>query len=69
MKKRLTLDLSKTAPYLKEQEVCYMEDMVKSAHEKLHNKTGAGNDFLGWIDLPVNYDKNEFQRIKAAAEK
>ena len=69
MKKRLTLDLSKTTPYLKEQEVCYMEDMVKSAHEKLHNKTGAGNDFLGWIDLPVNYDKNEFQRIKAAAEK
>jgi len=35
----------------------------------LHNKTGAGNDFLGWVDLPLNYDKEEFSRIKAAAEK
>jgi glucose-6-phosphate isomerase len=35
----------------------------------LHEKTGAGNDFLGWIDLPVNYDKEEFSRIKKAAEK
>ncbi len=35
----------------------------------LHNKTGAGNDFLGWLDLPLNYDKEEFARIKAAAQK
>ena len=35
----------------------------------LHNKTGAGNDFLGWVDLPLNYDKEEFARIKAAAQK
>jgi len=35
----------------------------------LHNKTGAGNDFVGWVDLPVNYDREEFARIKAAAEK
>ena len=35
----------------------------------LHDKTGAGNDFLGWIDLPLNYDKSEFARIKKAAEK
>ena len=33
------------------------------------NKSGAGNDFLGWIDLPVDYDKDEFARIKAAAKK
>lgn len=42
---------------------------MKCAHDKLHNGTGAGNDFLGWIDLPVNYDKDEFERIKKSAEK
>lgn len=69
MKKGLTFDLSKTAPILNEHEISYMAEAVKVAHEKLHNKTGAGNDFLGWIDLPVDYDKNEFERIKKAAEK
>ena len=69
MKKGLTFDLSKTAPILNEHEISYMTEAVKVAHEKLHNKTGAGNDFLGWIDLPVNYDKDEFERIKKAAEK
>ena len=69
MSKAISLDLSKVAPYLVEDEITYMEDMVKSAHDKLHNGTGAGNDFLGWIDLPVNYDKDEFRRIKKAAEK
>ncbi|WP_294392533.1 glucose-6-phosphate isomerase [uncultured Clostridium sp.] len=69
MSKGISLDLSKVAPYLAASEIDYMEDMVKSAHDKLHNGTGAGNDFLGWIDLPVNYDKDEFARIKKAAEK
>ena len=69
MSKGISLDLSKVAPYLAMTEIDYMEDMVKSAHDKLHNGTGAGNDFLGWIDLPVNYDKDEFARIKKAAEK
>jgi glucose-6-phosphate isomerase len=69
MSKGISLDLSKVAPYLAVTEIDYMEDMVKSAHDKLHNGTGAGNDFLGWIDLPVNYDKDEFARIKKAAEK
>jgi len=69
MKKGLTFDLSKTAPILNEHEISYMAEAVKAAHEKLHNKTGAGNDFLGWVDLPVNYDKDEFKRIKKAAEK
>ena len=67
--KKITLDLSKTAPFLNEHEVGYLEEAVQVAHNKLHNKTGAGNDFLGWIDLPVNYDKDEFERIKKAAEK
>jgi len=69
MNKGISLDLSKVAPYLSMTEIDYMEDMVKSAHDKLHNGTGAGNDFLGWIDLPVNYDKDEFARIKKSAEK
>ena len=42
---------------------------VELVSEKLHNKTGAGNDFLGWLDLPVNYDKEEFAKIKKASEK
>lgn len=70
MNKGLRLDLSKVEPYVKlEQELTNMEAMVKSAHDTLINGTGAGNDFLGWLDLPVNYDKNEFERIKNAAEK
>ena len=67
--KKITLDLSKTAPFLNEHELDYLEEMVKVSHDKLHNKTGAGSDFLGWVDLPVNYDKDEFERIKKAAEK
>ena len=69
MNKAISLDLSKVTPYLATSEIDYMEDMVKCAHNTLHNGTGAGNDFLGWIDLPVNYDKEEFARIKKAAEK
>lgn len=69
MNKSISLDLSKVAPYLKENEITYMEEMVKTAHEKLHNGTGAGSDFLGWVDLPVNYDKEEFARIKNSAAK
>ena len=42
---------------------------VESCHEMLHNKTGEGADFTGWVDLPVNYDKEEFERIKVAADK
>ena len=42
---------------------------IKTAHEQLVNKTGLGNDFLGWINLPFDYDKEEFDRIKKAAEK
>ncbi|MDD5793525.1 MAG: glucose-6-phosphate isomerase [Clostridiales bacterium] len=69
MVKKLSLDLSKTTAFLNDYEIEYMEEAVKAAHDKLHNKSGAGNDFLGWIDLPVNYDKDEFERIKKAAEK
>lgn len=46
-----------------------LKPMVAAAHKILHEKSGAGNDFLGWLDLPVEYDKEEFQRVKEAAEK
>ena len=42
---------------------------VKAAHKALHEGTGLGNDFIGWLNLPTDYDKEEFARIKAAAEK
>ena len=68
-KKSLTLDLSKAMPYLQEHEITNLQPFVNEAHKMLHEGTGAGNDFLGWVDLPVNYDKEEFDRIKKAAEK
>ncbi len=52
-----------------EHEVKAMEQIALQAKEVLVERSGAGNDFLGWIDLPVDYDKEEFARIKAAAEK
>ena len=66
---KVTFDYSKAAPFINENEVKYMEKLVADAKETLVSKTGAGNDFLGWIDLPVDYDKEEFERIKAAAKK
>ena len=64
---KITLDYSKTG--LQTHELDCLEKQVSLAHEMLHEKTGAGNDFLGWIDLPVDYDHEEFDRIKKAEEK
>ncbi|MBR6407986.1 MAG: glucose-6-phosphate isomerase [Clostridia bacterium] len=55
--------------FVSEHELAAMQAQVKTAHDMLHSGTGLGNDFIGWVDLPVNYDKEEFARIKAAAEK
>ena len=65
----ISLDYKKALPFFDEAQLENMKAEVKSAHDMLHNKTGAGNDFLGWVDLPENYDKEEFDRIKKAAEK
>ncbi|MBQ4524163.1 MAG: glucose-6-phosphate isomerase [Lachnospiraceae bacterium] len=51
------------------EEIQMMKTQVEAAKDVLLAKTGAGNDFLGWIDLPVDYDKEEFDRIKKAAAK
>lgn len=58
-----------TRDFIDEKEVSALAPMVKTAHKMLHEKTGLGNDFLGWLTLPTDYDKEEFARIKAAAEK
>jgi glucose-6-phosphate isomerase len=65
----IRFDYSKALSFFGEHELTYLQDAVKVAHHSLHEKTGAGNDFLGWIDLPVDYDKEEFARIQKAAEK
>ena len=69
MSKQVTFDYSKTASFVSGEEIGYMKKLALDAKEVLVSKTGAGNDFLGWIDLPVDYDKEEFARIKAAAKK
>ena len=66
---RVTFDYSKAEKFIGEHEVKAMEQIALQAKEVLVERSGAGNDFLGWIDLPVDYDKEEFARIKAAAEK
>lgn len=65
----IRFDYKKALSFVGQHEIDYMADYVAAAHDMLHNGTGAGNDFLGWVDLPVNYDKEEFARIKKAAEK
>jgi glucose-6-phosphate isomerase len=69
MTDKLTFDYSKALGFIAQHEVDYLAEPVRLAHEQLHNKTGAGNDYLGWIDLPTQYDKEEFARIKKAADK
>lgn len=64
---KITIDYSKTG--VMPHEVAYFKEQIAVAHKMLHEKSGAGNDFLGWIDLPVDYDKDEFVRIQKAAEK
>lgn len=69
MSDKVTFDYSKAASFLGTDEVPAMKELVMAAKEKLVAKNGLGNDFLGWIDLPVAYDREEFGRIKKAAEK
>ena len=69
MSNKVTFDYSKAGSFISEEEIGYMKKLTLDAKETLVSKSGAGNDFLGWIDLPVDYDKEEFARIKAAAKK
>ena len=55
--------------FVKPEEFDHVKKEVELCHDILHQKSGAGNDFLGWLNLPFDYDKEEFARIKKAAEK
>ncbi|MBQ7129226.1 MAG: glucose-6-phosphate isomerase [Clostridia bacterium] len=57
------------APFISDDEYSAISSQVTAAHNLLNSKQGPGNDFLGWVDLPVDYDNEEFARIKFAAEK
>lgn len=65
----LKVDLKKLDGFIRSHEIEYLDPLVKAAHTLLREKNGPGNDFLGWVDLPENYDKEEFDRVKKAAEK
>ncbi|MDX5476397.1 MAG: glucose-6-phosphate isomerase [Bacillaceae bacterium] len=65
----IRFDYTKALSFFGEHELTYLQDAVKVAHHSLHEKTGAGNDYLGWVELPTDYDKEEFSRIVASAEK
>lgn len=69
MANKVSFDLSVAKKFVSGQEIDMIKSSVEAANHQLVNKTGAGNDFLGWVDLPVNYDKEEFARIKKAADK
>lgn len=66
---KVTFDYAKANTFIGEHEVDSMKALAEEAKKLLLSREGAGNDFLGWIDLPVDYDKEEFARIQAAAEK
>lgn len=67
--KKISFDYSNALSFISEDEITILSPFIKSAHEMLHKKTGPGNDFTGWVDLPKAYDRAELARIKAAAER
>lgn len=69
MSSKVSFDYSKGLNFFGEHEIEGIAHQINAAHDLLHNKSGAGNDYTGWIELPVNYDKQEFDRIKKAAER
>lgn len=66
---KLSLDDSKIVSFVNQNELSNWANKVTDAHQKIHQKTGAGNDFLGWVELPQNFDKEEFLKIKSTAQK
>ena len=69
MAESISFDYSNAMFMVTEEEIAAMKDRVLEAKKTLVEKTGEGNDFLGWLDLPINYDREEFSRIKACAKK
>ncbi len=69
MPQNVRFNYQRALKFFSTEELNNLKEQIKTVHSVLHNKSGAGNDFLGWVDLPVDYDKDEFSRIKKAAEK
>ncbi|WP_019907848.1 glucose-6-phosphate isomerase [Thermoanaerobacter indiensis] len=69
MKRLIGFDYSKALQFVSQKEIEYMERHAKLSLDMVLNKNAQGNDFLGWVSLPKDYDKSEFERIKKAAEK
>jgi len=69
MAKFLSLDYSNASDFIGVHELDYSVPVVRFLHDAIHSGEGAGSDFLGWVDLPMNYDKAEFARIEKAAAK
>lgn len=65
----VTLNAKYLEPFVNHEELEAIFPQVQAAHRTIHEKSGPGNDFLGWLDLPVNYDREEFTRIQKAAQK
>lgn len=66
---KITFDYTNSTNFIKEEQITDFQEKVSQCHNMIHNKTGAGSEFLGWVDLPNNYDEEEFKRIQIAAEK
>lgn len=64
----INFDYSKAKDFVKEHEIMYLEQALQNAHHMLHNKTGQGNDYVGWVEYPQTYDREEFNKIKELAE-
>lgn len=69
MSQPLRFDYRPALPFVQEHELEYLAPAVSLAHDQLHNRAGAGSDFLGWVEWPSRYDRDEFLRIKQAAER
>ncbi|MCP6565097.1 glucose-6-phosphate isomerase, partial [Klebsiella pneumoniae] len=65
----ISFDSSNLTKFVHNNELGEMQAMVTAADKELREGTGAGNDFRGWLNLPTDYDKEEFARIKTAAKK
>ncbi len=65
----VTINKKFVGQFIKEHELSNIAASAEAALSLVRAKTGPGSDFLGWVDLPVNYDRDEFARIKAAAQK
>ena len=64
---KITLDYMNS--FISEDEIQNLEPFIRTSAELLEERKGPGSEFLGWMDLPSNYDKEEFKRIKMTAEK